>query len=74
MTIRNVPDETYKGLQEMARANHRSLQEQVRLMLTEEVELRNPSVCEQAAAYRAHLSGRNPAKTVIEDLREDRSR
>ncbi|MGC9453065.1 MAG: FitA-like ribbon-helix-helix domain-containing protein [Oceanipulchritudo sp.] len=74
MTIRNLPDEVYDGLKEMARANHRSLQEQVLRMLTEEVRLRTPSVCEEAAAYRAKLAGRTPARTVVEDLRADRER
>jgi len=72
MTIRNLPDEAYAALQEMARANHRSLQEQVRRMLIEEVALRSPSVCEQAAAYRMQLAGRKSAQTVVEDLREAR--
>ena len=74
MTIRNLPDEVYEGLKEMAQANHRSLQEQVLRMLTEEVRLRTPSVCEEAAAYRAKLTGRKQARTVVDDLREDRER
>jgi plasmid stability protein len=74
MTIRNLPEEVYSGLQDMARSNHRSLQEQVRLMLIEEVRLRRQSVCEQAGSYRARLIGRISAKSVVDDIKEDRTR
>ncbi len=74
MTIRNLPEEVYSGLQDMARSNHRSLQEQVRLMLTEEVRLRRQSVCEQAGSYRAKLIDRMSARSVIDDIKEDRNR
>ena len=74
MTIRNIPDETYEGLQMMAKLNHRSLQEQVRLMLIEEAKLSDGSVSEAASAYRTRLSGRTVEKSVVDDLRKDRSR
>lgn len=74
MTLRNIPESVYDALVECARAEHRSLQEQVRYILTNDVKLRTGSVCEQAAEYRMKLSGRSSEKTVVEDLREDRER
>jgi hypothetical protein len=74
MTIRNVPDPVYDALAESARSEHRSLQEQVRYILTNDVKLRSRSVCEKAAEYRAALAGRRTEKSVVEDLRKDRER
>lgn len=74
MTIRNLPDPVYDALAENARAEHRSLQEQVRYILMNDVELRSRSVCEKAAEYRAGLAGRKARKSVVTDLREDRER
>jgi len=74
MTIRNIPESVYDALTESARAEHRSLQEQVRHILTNDVKLRAGSVCEKAAEYRTKLAGRVQEKTVVQDLREDRER
>ncbi|MFT5241888.1 MAG: plasmid stability protein [Candidatus Promineifilaceae bacterium] len=74
MTIRNLPDPIYDGLATSAKAEHRSLQEQVRYILTNDVELRSRSVCEKAAEYRTKLAGRKTEKSVVADLREDRER
>lgn len=57
-----------------AKAEHRSLQEQVRYILTNDVKLRSRSVCEKAAEYRTKLAGRKTVSSVVEDLREDRER
>ena len=72
LTIRNIPAPVYTALAESARAEHRSLQEQVRLILTNDVALRCGSVCEKAAEYRSRLAGRKPQKSVVQDLRQDR--
>ncbi len=41
--ISNVPENIYTGLQIMARKNRRSLKEQIKLILEQEVELANRS-------------------------------
>jgi plasmid stability protein len=74
MTIRNVPDEVYDALVELAKKEHRSLQEQVRYTLENDVALRKGSVCEQALTYRTRLENRSFSSTVVEDIREDRDR
>jgi len=74
MTIRNIPDPVYDALVESAKAEHRSLQEQVRYILTNDVELRSGSVCEKAAEYRTKLANRTVKKSVVEDIREDRDK
>ena len=74
MTLRNIPDPVYEALAENARAEHRSLQEQVRYILTNDVALRSRSVCEKAAEYRVKLAGRVSEKSVVEELHEDRDR
>ncbi len=74
MTIRNVPDPVYDTIVKTARQEHRSIQEQVLYILTNEAQLQTRSVCEKAAEYRTRLSGRSAALTVVEDVREDRNR
>ena len=71
MTVRNVPDSIYKQLTEWACANNRSLQEQVRHLLVQEVKLHKPSALEAAAAARKRLKGRALGNVVV-DIREDR--
>ena len=74
MTIRNIPDRVYDEIAKGAQAEHRSLQEQVRLILINDAALRSGSVCEKAAEYRAMLAGRASEKSVVEDLQGDRQR
>jgi len=74
MTIRNIPDRVYDEITKNAQAEHRSLQEQVRYILTNEAALRSGSVCEKAAEYRTKLTGRASEKSVVDDLQEDRRR
>ncbi|MCC5849141.1 MAG: hypothetical protein JJU29_13730 [Verrucomicrobia bacterium] len=74
LTIRNIPDETYTKLGQEARRNHRSMQEQLRLILEREAEFAQPCVCEQATAYRSRLENRTHAQTIPEEIREDRER
>ena len=49
ISLRNVPDTVYSTLQEMARANHRSLQEQIKYILEQEVGLAKGSPLAAAA-------------------------
>ncbi len=74
MTIRNIPDSAYEEIAKSAQAEHRSLQEQVRLILINDAALRSGSLCEKASGYRTMLAGRASEKSVVEDLQEDRQR
>lgn len=73
ISIRNVPDHIYTGLQVMAKNNRRSLQEQIKLILEQEVKLTNISFLAGAAEWRKRLQGRNMSDTV-KTLRKDRER
>ena len=66
LTIRNVPDDLYRDLKELARRNRRSLQQQI-LVLLERVRVgRPPSAVQRAAEIRARLAGRDLGDTVAE--------
>lgn len=73
ISIRNVPDHIYAGLQTMAKANRRSLQEQIKVILEHEVKLSNRSFIANAAQWRKRLQGRNLSNTV-KAVRRDRQR
>ena len=73
ISIRNVPDQLYAGLQAMAKKNRRSLQEQIKLILEQEVKLSNRSFLAGAAEWRRRFEGRNLSDTV-KLVREDRER
>ena len=73
ISLRNVSDEIYESLQSMARANRRSLQEQIKHLLEKEVKLINGSSVARAAKWRNRLSGRAHTDTV-QLVREDRNR
>ena len=73
ISIRNVPDHIYAGLQTMAKANRRSLQEQIKVILEHEVKLSNRSFIANAAQWRKRLQGRNLSNTV-KTVRRDRQR
>lgn len=74
LTIRNVPDEVFEALSERAKRHHRSMQEEMRLMLKRESETNRGRVCEQAAEYRTRFQDRMGQHSVVEDVREDRDR
>lgn len=73
ISIRNVPDHIYVKLQNMAKENRRSLQEQIKLILEKEVNLSNRSFLAGAAQWRKRLQGRNLTDTV-NTVRKDRQR
>ena len=73
LSIRNVPDHVYIGLQVMAKNNRRSLQEQVKLILEQEVKLTNRSFLASAAEWRKRLQGRVLSDTE-KTVRKDRER
>lgn len=73
LSIRNLPDEVYGALKEMAAANHRSMQEQVRCIIERETRLYAGGGMVAAREWRMRLSGRVLGDT-IEDVRQDRAR
>ena len=73
ISLRNVPDHVYTGLQIMAKRNRRSLQEQIKLILEQEVELANRSFLAGAAKWRRRLQERDLSDSVIA-LRKERQR
>jgi len=72
ISIRNISDEVYEALKVMAAANHRSMQEQLRLIIEREVRVASPTMAD-ARAWRARLAGRKLGDTV-EDVRQGRDR
>ena len=73
ISLRNVPNDVYTALQEIARANHRSLQEQIKCILEQEVRLVKGSQLAKAATWRKRFSGRKFSDTV-KMIRQDRER
>ena len=73
ISIRNVPDDVYTALQEIAKKNRRSLQEQVKFILERELKLNNRSFLADAAEWRKLLEGRK-LKDTEKMVREDRER
>ncbi len=73
ISVRNVSDDVYLALQEMAEKNRRSLQEQVKLVLEREVRIVQGASLVKAGEWRKKLQGRR-FPDVVEMIREDRSR
>ena len=73
ISIRNVPEDVYLALQDMAKKNRRSLQEQIKLILEQEVKLSNKSFLATASEWRRRLKERNLSDTV-KLIREDREK
>ena len=73
ISIRNVPDEVYTGLQKMAKTNRRSLQEQIKLILGKEVKLNKRSFIAESEKWRKKFQGRK-FKNIVIDIRKDRQR
>lgn len=72
ISLRNIPDDVYAALQEMARENRRSLQEQVKYLLEQEVKLVRLSPTSRASAWRKKLGSRN-CLDIPGLIREDRN-
>ena len=73
LSLRGIPDDVYEGLRRLAAMNHRSMQEQVRLMLEREVRQARPQVLHAAQQWRQRFDGRT-FPDWLDDLREDRAR
>ena len=72
-TVRGVPDDVYGVLRQVARDNHRSLQEQITLILEREVSLVTGGRLAGTKAFRTRLAGRAWGN-IAADIRRDRAR
>jgi len=72
ITVRDVPDEVVEGLHRQAKAGHRSVQAQIRIILDREVRLYNPDFPKKAARWRKKMRTRRIPNSVDElrSLRE----
>lgn len=73
LSLRGIPQDVYDGLKSLAEQNHRSMQEQARLLLEREVRLNHPGAMERARRWRERLRTR-PMPHLLDDLRADRDR
>ena len=73
LTVREVPDEVYQALKGWAAQNNRSLQEQVRSILSREVRLIREGRMDDARRWRERLAGRDWGDVAAE-IRRDRGR
>jgi hypothetical protein len=73
LSLRGLPQDIYDGLKAMAAQNHRSMQEQARLLIEREVRLHQPGAMERARNWRERMRDR-PMPQLLEDLRADRDR
>lgn len=73
LTVRGVDDEVYEALKDLARANHRSMQEQVKMVLEREVSLAKGGHLSRCLAIRSRLDGRDWGH-VPDEIRQERER
>jgi len=73
LTIRDVPDDLYALLKQLAVRNRRSLQQEAIVQLEHARSRAGDSPVERARVLRAQLAGRDLGDTV-KDIREDRAR
>lgn len=73
LTIRKVPDQVYLNLRNWAKMNHRSLQEQAKIILEREVQLIKGGQVTRAREWRKRLKGRQWGN-LIDDVRKERKR
>ena len=73
LTVRGVEDEVYEALRGLAKANHRSIQEQVRMVLGREVSLSRGGHLSRCLSIRSRLEGREWGD-VAADIRRERLR
>lgn len=70
LTTRNIPDDLYQTLSRVASRNHRSIRQQVKILLERMQTLDCESPVARAASIRNCLAGRNLGNTVDEIRRE----
>lgn len=73
LTVRGLDDGIYSALQQLAKANHRSLQEQVKVILEREIQLLQDSHVQRAQTIRKCLAKRAWGD-IVADIRAERER
>jgi len=73
LSLRGLSDQVYEGLRQLAIRNHRSMQEQVRLLIEREVRYSQVGAVERARQWRSVLAGRNFSELAA-DIQADRNR
>jgi len=73
LTIRNIPDSTYRAIASRAERNRRSLQQEALLLLQRAQSLEKSAGLDKARSIRMRLQNRGLGDTVRE-LREERER
>jgi hypothetical protein len=73
LSLRGLSDQVYEGLRQLASRNHRSMQEQVRLLIEREVRYSQVGAVERARQWRSVLAGRN-FSDLAADIQADRNR
>lgn len=73
LSLRGIPQDVYDGLKALAARNHRSMQEQARLLIEREVRLSQPGAMERARHWRERMRHR-PMPRLLDDLHADRRR
>ena len=73
LTIRNIPDDLYQTIVEIAKRNNRSIQQQLLVFLDRARILNRKSPTDRAKAIRKNLMGRFLGNTVLE-IKEERER
>jgi hypothetical protein len=68
-----LSDQTYEGLRQLAIRNHRSMHEQVRLLIEREVRYAQVAGVERARQWRSLLAARH-FPDLAADLQADRNR
>lgn len=73
LTIRNIPDDLYQTISNIAKRNHRSIQQQLLVFLDRARILNSESPVDRARKIRQNFQGRTLGNTVLE-IREERKR
>ena len=73
LSLRGLSDHAYEGLRQLAIRNHRSMQEQVRLLIEREVRHAQVGGVERARQWRSVLAGRH-FPDLAADIQADRNR
>jgi len=73
MTVRNLDDGLYERLKARARANHRSVEAEVRAILDRELRTDRAALVAETSAFRDGLAGRYTGDSTA-DIRADRDR
>jgi hypothetical protein len=73
LSLRGLSDQTYECLRQLTTRNHRSMQEQVRLLVEREVRYAQVGSVGRAQQWRSVLAGRH-FPDLAADIQADRSR